>query len=82
MDSLDKQPKLHKMDMRFGTWNVNSLYKADSLSTDAKEVSKYKFNLVGVQEVRWSEVAPNQQANIHFSQTDRLYTSLMNNYTN
>jgi hypothetical protein len=22
MDSLDKRPKLRKMDMRFGTWNV------------------------------------------------------------
>jgi hypothetical protein len=25
MDSLDKQPKLRKMDMRFGTWNVRSM---------------------------------------------------------
>jgi hypothetical protein len=25
MDSLDKRPKLKKMDMRFGTWNVRSM---------------------------------------------------------
>jgi hypothetical protein len=28
MDSLDKRPKRRNMDMRFGTWNVRSLYRA------------------------------------------------------
>jgi hypothetical protein len=32
-DSLDKRPKRKKMDMRFGTWNVRSLYRAGSLRT-------------------------------------------------
>jgi hypothetical protein len=41
------------MDMKFGTWNVRSLYRADSLVTVAKEISKFKLYLVGVQEVRW-----------------------------
>jgi exonuclease III len=41
------------MDMRFGTWNVRSLYRAGSLRTVAEEVSKYKLDLLGVQEVRW-----------------------------
>jgi exonuclease III len=40
------------MDMRFGTWNVRSMYRAGSLRTVAEEVSKYKLDLVGVQEVR------------------------------
>jgi hypothetical protein len=40
------------MDMRFGTWNVGSLYRAGSLMTVAKEISKYKLDLVGMQ-VRW-----------------------------
>jgi exonuclease III len=39
--------------MRFGTWNVSTLYGAGSLMTVAKELSKYKIDLVGVQEVRW-----------------------------
>jgi exonuclease III len=39
--------------MRFGTWNVRSLYRARSLTTAEKEISKYKLDLVGVQEVRW-----------------------------
>jgi exonuclease III len=39
--------------MRFGTWNVRSLYRASSVLTVLKELSKYKLGLVGVQEVRW-----------------------------
>jgi hypothetical protein len=53
MDSLDKRPKLRKMGMRFGTWKVRSLYRAGSLMTVVKEISKYKLDLVAVQEVSW-----------------------------
>jgi hypothetical protein len=38
--------------MRCRTWNVRSLYRAGSLVTVSWELSKYKFDLVGVQ-VRW-----------------------------
>jgi hypothetical protein len=41
------------MDMRFGTWNVRSLYRAGSLRTVAEEVSTYKLDLLAVQDVRW-----------------------------
>jgi hypothetical protein len=41
------------MDLGFGTWNVRSMYWAGSLRTVVEEVSKYKLDLVGVQEVRW-----------------------------
>jgi endonuclease/exonuclease/phosphatase family metal-dependent hydrolase len=40
--------------------------------TVSKEIQKYKFDLVGVQEVNGTEVAPNQQANIHFSMERRM----------
>jgi exonuclease III len=60
------------MDMRFGTWNVRSLYRAGLLMRVAKEISKYKLDLVGVQEVRWDRVARNQQANRHFSVEERM----------
>jgi hypothetical protein len=36
---------------RFGTWNVRSLYRAGSVKTVARELGKYKLDLVGVQEV-------------------------------
>jgi hypothetical protein len=38
------------MDMRFGTWNVR---RAGSLRAGEEEISKYKLDLAGVQEVRW-----------------------------
>jgi hypothetical protein len=41
------------MNMRFGTWNMGSLYRIGSLVTLSKELSKYKLDLVLVQEVRW-----------------------------
>jgi exonuclease III len=41
------------MDMRFGTWNVRSLYRAGLLMTVSRELARYKLDLVGVQEVRW-----------------------------
>jgi hypothetical protein len=52
-DSFYKRLKLKKMDMRFGTWNVRSMYRAGSLRAVAEEISKYKLDGVGVQEVRW-----------------------------
>jgi hypothetical protein len=53
MDSLDERPKRRNMDMRFGTWNVRSLYRAGSLMTVSRELSRYRLDLVGVHEVRW-----------------------------
>jgi hypothetical protein len=43
------------MDMRFGTWNVRILYRIGSLTTAARELGKYKLDLVGAQEVRWEK---------------------------
>jgi hypothetical protein len=45
MESLDKLPKLRKMHMRFGMWNVRSLCRASSLMTVAKEIilERYKW---------------------------------------
>jgi exonuclease III len=40
------------MDMRFGTWNVRSLYRSWSLKTVSEKLAKCKLDLVGVQEVR------------------------------
>jgi hypothetical protein len=41
------------MDRRLGAWNVRSEYRAGSLRAVTEEISKYKLDLVGVQEVRW-----------------------------
>jgi hypothetical protein len=41
------------MDMRFGTWDIISLYRAGSLMAVSRELDRYKLDLVGEQEVRW-----------------------------
>jgi hypothetical protein len=46
-DSL-VQPKHWKKDMRFGTWNVRSLYRVDAIKSVVGELEKYKLDLVGV----------------------------------
>jgi len=38
--------------MRFGTWNVRSLYRTGSLTAAARELVKYKLGLVGMQKIR------------------------------
>jgi hypothetical protein len=34
--------------MRFGTWNVRSLYRSVSFTAAARELSKYKLDFVDV----------------------------------
>jgi hypothetical protein len=53
--------------MRFGLWNVMSVYRVGSLMTVSRELSRYKLDLAGMQEVRWGTVAPNMVENTHFS---------------
>jgi exonuclease III len=43
------------MDMRFGTWNVRSLYRSGSLKTVSGKLAKCKLDSLGVQEVRWDK---------------------------
>jgi exonuclease III len=38
--------------LRYGTWNVRSLIRASSHSAAARELARYKLDLVAVQEVR------------------------------
>jgi hypothetical protein len=45
------------MGMVYGTWNKRSLHKEGSLTMVSKELSKYKLDLVGVQEVSWDRGA-------------------------
>jgi hypothetical protein len=54
MDALER-PKPQEMYMRFGTWNVRSLYGSGSLKTVSGELAKPKLDLVGVQKVRWDK---------------------------
>ena len=39
--------------MRFGTWNVRSLYRAGELGLVTTEIDRRRMDLVRVQELRW-----------------------------
>jgi hypothetical protein len=41
--------------MRFCTWNVTSHYRSGSLTAAARELARYKLDLLGVQGVRWDK---------------------------
>jgi exonuclease III len=41
--------------MRFGTWNVRSLCRAGSVMAAARELARYKLDLVCVQEFTWDK---------------------------
>jgi hypothetical protein len=51
------RPEQWKGKMRFGTWNVRSLYREGSITAVARELARYKLDLVGVQGGRWDEVS-------------------------
>ena len=44
--------KQWKSDMRFGTWNVRSLYRAGSLAAADRELARCKLDSVGEQAAR------------------------------
>jgi hypothetical protein len=46
-------PRQWKMGMIFGTWNVKSFCRAESLKTVASELIRYTLDLVAVQEFKW-----------------------------
>jgi hypothetical protein len=53
------------MDMRFRLRNVRSLYRAGSFMTVSRELARYKFDLVGVLEVRWEDGGTEPARKIH-----------------
>jgi hypothetical protein len=51
--------------MRYGAWNVRSLYRAGSLTTAARELAKYKLDTMGVHDVRW-DIRGKATATVYF----------------
>jgi len=50
-----------------GTWNIRSLYRAGSLMAAARELARYKLDLVGLQEVRWDKEGTVKAGDYSFS---------------
>ncbi len=61
------RPKQRKRDMRCGTWNVTSLYRVGSLTAAARELGRYKLDLVGVQEIMWDKGGTVRAGDYNFS---------------
>jgi hypothetical protein len=55
-----------KRDSLLGTWNVRSLYRTGSLTAAARELARYKLDLVGVQEVRWDKEGTERAGDYNF----------------
>jgi len=51
--------------MKIGTWNVRSLYRAGSLKAAARELVRYKLDVVGAQ-VRWDKGGTVRAGNYDF----------------
>ena len=56
-----------KRDIMLGTWNVRSLYRAGALKAAARELARYKLDVVGVQEVRWDKGGTVRLGDYNFS---------------
>ena len=54
-------------DILLGTWNVRSLYRAGALMAAARELARYKLDIVGVQEVRWEKEGTVKTGDYSFS---------------
>jgi hypothetical protein len=49
------QARQLKRDLIFGTWNVRGLYRAGSLTVTARELERYKLDLVGIEKDTWDK---------------------------
>ena len=65
LEELSRSRKRNR-DILLGTWNVRSLYRAGSLMAAARELARFKLDLVGVQEVRWEKEGTVKAGNYSF----------------
>ena len=54
-------------DILLDTWNVRSLYRAGENMAAARELARYKLDLVGVQELRWEKEGTVKAGDYSFS---------------
>ena len=52
--------------MRYGTWNIRSLYRSGPFSTVARRTARYKLDLLDVEEVRWEKKGTVRAGNYFF----------------
>jgi len=52
---LGETSRITQRETKIGTWNVRSLCRAGSLKAAARELVRYKLDVVGMLEVRWDK---------------------------
>lgn len=50
-----KKKNKEKTLIRIGTWNIKTMLKAGKMEEVAKEMNKYKMEIIALQEIRWKE---------------------------
>jgi len=53
--------------VRFGTWNVRSLYRAGSFTAAGRVLATYKLDLLGVQVDSWDKGGTISEGDYNFS---------------
>lgn len=59
----DSRMENWKSALRFGTWNIRTLFKPGAFRTLVDEVEKYRLGIVALQELRWSDTGLMQLKN-------------------
>jgi hypothetical protein len=54
------------MDAKFGNWDVRSLCRSGALKTVGRVLAYYRFDLVGLHELRWGRGDIDQQGITQF----------------
>jgi hypothetical protein len=50
----NKKGKMNKKTIRLGTWNVRTMLPPGKMSETAREMRRYKIEILAIQETRWS----------------------------
>ena len=64
--------------MRFGTWNFTSHYRTGSLTAAARELARYKLDLLGVQEFKWDKGGTVREEDYNFFYVKERKSSIGN----
>ena len=63
---LGEALRRRRRNIKLGTWNFRSLYRAGSLKAAARELARDKLDVVGVQGVRWDKVGTVRTGDYNF----------------